>query len=160
MHKIETKIDLLLERTKKDSNLKILGLDIGMKKIGISTGHFATNTILPYKVIKTDLLKNNVKNILSLCIVNNIYDVVIGIPLQNNELTDSAKYIFNFATALAAIRTINIYFQDESFSSCIADELLRETGLSRKKREKINDAVAATVILNNFFIKISNYKTI
>ena len=157
MHPIETEINTLLCRIDQNHNLKILGLDIGTKKIGVATGHASTKIALPYKVIKANSLKDNVRNIILLCKADNITDIVIGIPYQQSEdssISSSARYILNLATALASTNSINIYFQDESFSSCAADGLLRETGLTRKKREQLDDAVAASIILDSFFIKL------
>lgn len=159
LHEIETTINILLERLKKNNNMKIIGLDIGKRNIGIATGHFSINIALPYKVIRSTSLIKNTENILGICKINSITDIVIGIPLQHHIYANLAKYIINLARALATTKLIHIYFQDESFSSCIANELLKETGLNRRKRGKFDDAVAATIILNNFFERVNRYQT-
>jgi RNase H-fold protein (predicted Holliday junction resolvase) len=53
-------------------------------------------------------------------------------------------------------KLINLYLQDETFSSHEANILLTEAGLKRKKRDKKDDALAAAIILESFITKIKS----
>ncbi|MDJ1257310.1 MAG: Holliday junction resolvase RuvX [Candidatus Midichloria sp.] len=99
--------------------------------------------------------EKNVNVVMDICKEIRAKNIIIGIPLQNSELETSAQYIIKFAEQLSLSKA-KIYFQDESFSSCLAADLLRNTGLSRKKKDSIDDAVAASIILTNFFHRIKN----
>ncbi|MDJ1305009.1 MAG: Holliday junction resolvase RuvX [Candidatus Midichloria sp.] len=155
LQQIETPIEDLLKGLKANPNIKFLCLDVGKKKIGIATGCFNLAISIPYKVIQHQSREKNVNVVMDICKEIRAETIVIGIPLQNSELETSAQYIIKFAEQLSLSKA-KIYFQDESFSSCLAADLLRNTGLSRKKKDSIDDAVAASIILTNFFHRIKN----
>jgi len=152
---IATPIENLLKRIKINPDIRFLCLDMGRKKIGLATCYYPISVTIPYKTIQNQGIKKTIEIIDALCKDVGSADVVIGLPIQDNILDKSAQYILNFAENFSSKLKINLYFQDESFSSCIANELLSEIGLKRKKREVIDDAVAASIILNNFIIKIN-----
>ncbi|CAG7594698.1 MAG: Holliday junction resolvase RuvX [Candidatus Midichloria sp.] len=156
MQQIKTPIEDLLKKLKANPNIKFLCLDVGKKKIGIASGCFNLAISIPYKVMQHQGREKNVNTIIDICKEIGAENIVIGIPLQNSELETSAQYIVKFAKELSRSKA-KIYFQDESFSSCLAADLLQDTGLSRKKKDSVEDAVAASIILTNFFHRIKNF---
>ncbi|WHQ46527.1 MAG: Holliday junction resolvase RuvX [Candidatus Midichloria sp.] len=157
IQQIETPIEDLLKSIKTNPNIKFLCLDFGKKKVGIATGCFDLSVSIPHKTIQYQSLEKTIDVITRICKEIGMQDVVIGIPLQDEELNDSAQYMIKFAEQLFQRSRVRIHFQDESFSSCIAINLLQCTDLKRKERDRIDDAVAASVILTNFFNRIRGY---
>ena len=133
-------------RLKNHNNIKLLGLDIGRKKIGIAI--WSTKIATPLKIIKRTNIRNDIESINKIADEFGIADLVVGIPLHNGIVQQSASYITQFANLLQGNK--RIYFQDESFSSCEAIESLKRLDITRKKRDQIDDAVAACVILDDF----------
>ena len=58
-----------------------------------------------------------------------------------------------FANELSKICEIPIVFQDERLSTVSAEKMLIEGNVRREKRKQLIDAVAATIILQNYLDK-------
>ena len=128
--------------------MKIIGLDVGEKRIGIARADSATRIAVPAGTVEVDgseLIKiGKVAKLLGTDLF------ILGLPRSNegNE-TAQSTFVKNFAKKLkTAIPTAKIKFQDESLTSVVAEERLKK----RKKRYEKGeiDAEAATVILQDF----------
>ncbi|MDD2216136.1 MAG: Holliday junction resolvase RuvX, partial [Eubacteriales bacterium] len=83
--------------------------------------------------------------------------IVVGLPL-NLDGTDSQQTgkVREFTTLLgnklrsSGLQEVEIVFQDERFSTLIAEKVLIEADVSRKKRKNVIDKQAATVILQSY----------
>ena len=121
-----------------------LGLDVGLKRIGVAIGDNLTKIAVPLTTIVND--EQSIDNIAKLCQEHRIVKIIVGLP-RDNRGTETAQSQFarDFAQKLEVLE-IPIFFQDESLTSVLAEERLGE--LSRDK-EKI-DAEAAVIILMDF----------
>lgn len=135
--------------------MRYLGLDLGTKTIGLSisdkTGLIATS----YKVLRHD---NNpstcLLDIKSIIIDYNIEGLVLGLPKNmDNTLGDRAKKTLEFKEFLESNLDLPIYLEDERLTTKSAEHILIEGNTSRKKRKKVIDKVAATIILQSFLDK-------
>ena len=137
---------------------KYLGLDLGTKTLGISISdslgivHPKENYCFPvcyYKLAR--------ENVIPLCKEENITNIVLGFPLQidRNE-GKRCESVRRFATDLKNdYNLLNIYFQDESYSTIEARERLQNQGMKEEKIKTIIDMMSAVVILEDF---INNLK--
>jgi putative Holliday junction resolvase len=136
-----------------DSELVIMGLDIGDKTIGIAISDRRIKiaggiTVIRRKGICNDcrLLAENIK-------LHKIGTIVFGWPLQMNGLPGKqCEKILNFMQKLFEyIVNVNINIKfvrwDERFSTKVVDNSMISADLSRKKRKKIIDQSAAAYIL-------------
>ena len=139
-------IQSLMQKFRDNKKLKLLGLDIGRKKIGIALWTMTIST--PLKVLKRMSTEDDVISINRIADEFSVQDLIIGVPIHNDIIPKSANYIIDVAKKLNDHKTV--YFQDESFSSCEAIESLKKLDITRKKRDQIDDAVAACVILDSF----------
>ena len=133
--------------------MKILGLDVGEKRIGVAKVDSSTRIAVPIGFISVD--GSEWQEIARLASLNGTNLFVLGLPRSNegNETKQSA-YVRNFAKILTEkIPGAKVRFQDESLTSVLAEERLK----ARKKRfEKGEiDAEAASIILQDF---IENFK--
>ncbi len=128
--------------------MKILGLDVGEKRIGVAKVDTGTRIAIPVDTLKVD--GSEWDELLRLCKLNNTNLFVLGLPRSNegNETAQSV-YVRNFAKTLTEkIAGARIKFQDESLTSVIAEERLKSR---KKKYEKGEiDAEAACIILQDF----------
>lgn len=133
--------------------MKILGLDVGEKRIGVAKVDTSTRIAIPVGTL--DVNGSEWNEISKLCRLNNTNFLVLGMPRSNegNETAQSA-YVRNFAKTLAEkIPGVRIKFQDESLTSVVAEERLKSR---KKKYEKGEiDAEAASIILQDF---VENFK--
>lgn len=132
--------------------MRYLGLDLGTKTIGLAisdkTGLIATS----YKVLHHD---NNPESCLDelKSIINDLQveSLVLGLPKNmNNTLGKRAEATLEFKEFLESNIDIPIYLEDERLTTKSAEAILIKGDTSRKKRKKVIDKVAATIILQSF----------
>lgn len=128
--------------------MKILGLDVGEKRIGVAKIDSDTKIAIPVGFINVD--GSEWQEIASLARMNNTNAFVLGLP-RSNEGNETAQslYVRNFARVLTEkIPGARVRFQDESLTSVMAEERLK----SRKKKYERGDidAEAAVIILEDF----------
>ncbi len=128
--------------------MKIIGLDVGEKRIGVAKVDSSTKIAVPVGFIRVD--GTEWQEIERLGRINSTNVFVLGLPRSNegNETKQSA-YVRAFAKTLAEkISDAKIRFQDESLTSVEAESRLKK---SKKKYERGDiDAEAAAIILQDF----------
>lgn len=135
--------------------MKYLGLDLGSRTLGISQSD-ATGTIASsYTVIRHneeyDRLIPDVKQIVADL---NIEAIVLGFPKNmNNTIGPKGELSLNFKEKLEKELDIPIYLQDERLTTKTATDTLIMGNVSRKKRKKVVDSIAATIILQSYLDK-------
>lgn len=119
-----------------------MGIDFGRAKIGlaISEGFLAE----PYSVIRYEQEKELLEKIKVLVDKEKIDKVVVGVSEGK-----SAEEATSFGEKLRELG-LEIIFFDETLSTVSAQELSREAGMKRKKRKALEDAFAASVMLQSF----------
>lgn len=137
--------------------MKVLGLDVGTKRIGIAKVDSSVRVSVPVGTVSVD--GTEWSQIEHLANLNNTKFFVLGMPRSNegNE-TEQSLYVRNFAKTLTEkIPGIKICFQDESLTSVEAEKRLKAR---KKKYEKGEiDAEAASIILQDFIENYSEKKT-
>lgn len=128
--------------------MRILSLDVGEKRIGVARADSQTRIAIPIGTIECD--GDEWKAIEK---YTKLYDTkffVLGLPRSNNgNETKQTLYVRNFAKSLVEkIPEAKIRFQDESLTSVLAEERLKQRKKSYEKGEI--DAEAASIILQDF----------
>lgn len=132
--------------------MRYLGLDLGTKTIGLAISDKTGLIASSYKVLHHD---NNPKDCLDeLKFIIETLDVdalVLGLPKNmNNTLGKRAEATLEFKEFLESNIDIPIYLEDERLTTKSAEAILIKGDTSRKKRKKVIDKVAATIILQSF----------
>ena len=129
--------------------MRYLAIDYGDKRTGLAICDPAETIASPFTVIHGQ--KELPKKIADIVETENVEAIVLGLPLNMDDSTGpQAKLVFKFADRLKAHLDIPIHFQDERLSSFSAEEKLSQTELTRKKKKKRLDAIAAAEILQAF----------
>ncbi|MDG7056486.1 MAG: Holliday junction resolvase RuvX [Wolbachia endosymbiont of Meromenopon meropis] len=136
-------------------NRCIMCLDMGEKRIGIAfsdkTQIIATARNVYYrKNISKDLGYLN-----RLFKENEAGSIVIGMPLEIKKTSQWCEIIMQFANKIIKKCETNVYLQDESLSTSMATYTLKITGISITKSKKIDDKIAACIILQRTLDKIN-----
>jgi len=130
----------------------LLGIDYGTKRIGLAVGDEETRLPTPIKTIVESQLPLQIQAVARLADEYDATGFVLGLPLNMDDTEGpQAKTVRTFGDRLAAHTHKPVYYVDERLSSFAADDLLRGAELTRKKKKGVQDAVAATVILQSFF---------
>ena len=128
--------------------MRILGLDIGEKRIGVAKADSSTRIAVPVGFINVD--GSEWQEIARLANVQGTNFFVLGLPRSNEGTeTQQSLYVRNFAKVLVQqIPGARVRFQDESLTSVVADERLKASGRAYEKGDI--DAEAAAIILQDF----------
>lgn len=139
--------------------MRYLGLDLGSKTLGISISD-TTNTIASvYTTLRfnednnldtLDELKKIIKE-------NNITALVLGLPKNmNNTLGPRALITLEYKEKLEQELNIEVILYDERLTSVISNNVLIDADISRKKRKKKVDGMAAVIILQGYLDRRNN----
>lgn len=127
-------------------NIKLLGLDVGERRIGVAVGDSSVRIAIPFDTIEVD--DSEIEAIAELVLKEGSEIIVVGYPRnQSGEATAQTKFVENFAKKLVDVGP-KIEFQDESLTSVIAEQRL----VSYKKPYTKGDidAQAAAIILQDY----------
>ena len=128
-----------------------MGLDIGEKRIGIAVSDELHFTAQPFDTLARKNLASDLRSLSRIVEQNGIKAIVIGLPKNmNGTLGPQAQSVMDFSEKLKKTVDIPLIFWDERLSTVAADRVLLEADLSREKRKKYIDKVAATIILQGY----------
>lgn len=133
--------------------MRILALDVGTKRIGVAFADTAVRIAIPRGMIPVD--GNEFAEITKQFRLEKADIIVSGSPRNNSgEETRQTEAVHNFIISLQDYfvkheqKELKVYFQDESYTSIAAEELLKPTREDRKAGKV--DEEAAAVILQDF----------
>jgi len=137
---------------------RIIGIDYGLKRIGIAISDELKIIATPVKTLVTDkklahtilLVKNELQRLSAEknCLIEQI---IVGNPLRmNGQVGLQADEVKLFVEELKLLIECPIILWDERLTTVQADRSLREAELNRKKRSSVVDTVAAALILQSY----------
>ena len=140
---------------------KVLCLDVGDRTLGIAisdSSHTIAQGVHSLR-FSSSSPKEKVAYIKKMISSHRVGKIVIGIPfdLRGRE-GEQAKKTREFARLLKEEVNIPIVFADERFTSLAAERFLREGGVNLRKRRKIKDKVAATILLQDYLDSLRREK--
>lgn len=132
--------------------MRYLGLDLGTKTLGLAISDKLGIVATSYKILRhdedydslIDLLKDEISN-------NQIEALVLGLPKNmNNSIGERGEITLEFKKKLEDAFSLPVYMQDERLTTRQAESILIYNDTSRKKRKKVIDSLAATIILQSY----------
>jgi len=131
--------------------LRILGLDVGSKTIGVALSDEMGWTAQGLEVIRRKGIENDLRRLAEIIDANMVQKVVVGLPKNmNGTLGPQAKAVQEFMALLAARFNIPVDTWDERLTTVAAEKVLIEANMSRAKRKKVIDKMAAVMILQGY----------
>ena len=128
---------------------KVLGLDIGKKRIGIAMSDIMGLIAHPVETISREPEKTAIEKIKKLCKDNNIKKIVAGLPKNmNNTVGEQAEDCIKFTKKLKD--EYEIIFEDERLTSKQAEFILAQTGHKYTKDKQLVDLKSACLILQQY----------
>jgi putative Holliday junction resolvase len=138
---------------------RILGLDVGEKKIGVAVSDPLGLTAQGLETILRRSLAQDVRQVVELVAHWQVGLIVVGLPISlNNTAGPQAEKVKSFAAALAAKTPVPLSFVDERFSTRVATQTLLLADTSRQKRKQVVDKLAAQLILQAYLDRAENRK--
>ena len=131
---------------------RILAIDYGKKRVGLAVTDTLKISANPIGTVFSHEIWQFLKKYIS---ENPLEAIVVGYATQKDGSdSESMLYIHPFVKALKKkYKKIPVYFEDESYTSVIAEESLRKTKKSVRKNKALIDTVSATLILQSFLNK-------
>jgi putative Holliday junction resolvase len=132
---------------------RFLGVDYGESRIGLAVSDVGRRLASPLAQLGNKSYAELMPDIARIVVGQGVGLVVVGLPLEmSGREGESAAKARAFAAALSPyLNGVDIVFMDERLTSSEAEKsLVRDFGLSRAKRGRILDKLAAARILQGF----------
>lgn len=131
--------------------MRYLGLDLGTKSLGLALSDRTGLIASFYKNISytdEDKLLEEIKDIVE---KEHVEKLVLGFPKNmDNSLGWRSTETIEFKEKLEKMVDKEVILEDERLTTKIAENMLIDFDLSRKKRKKVIDGVSAVIILQSY----------
>lgn len=134
--------------------MKILGLDMGTKRIGAAVSDQLGVIAQALTTIKRRAMRDDIKAVCELVRKHKVQEIVIGYPrhLDGRPGEQAASYIA-FGEMLQQETGVPVIFSDERLTTVAAERLLLEGDVKRRRRRQVIDGVAACLILESYLAR-------
>ena len=135
---------------------RYMALDVGDRTIGVAVSDPLFIMAEGYSTIFRESIEKDLESLKNIIVKENIIKVVVGLPKNmNNTIGSQDEKVLSFVDELKDFLVknsfdIEIVMQDERLTTISAERILIEGNMSRKKRKKVIDKVAATYILQSY----------
>lgn len=131
--------------------MRILGLDPGEKRIGVAITDPLCITAQGLAVITYEQPEEALEKVAAICLEYAVEKIVVGNPLNmNGTIGPAAEHALHFADSLKTLLGLPVIMIDERLTSVSAERTLISGGANRKKRRKVQDKLAAALILEQY----------
>ena len=135
-----------------------LGLDLGSKTLGVSISDRTSTIATSLEVIRFNNYEELFNRLDEIVYIRKVDAFVLGNPLNlDGSESDRSKITKEFKELLESrYKTKEVIMQDERLSTVEAQRLLLSNDESRKKRKKVVDKIASSIILQAYLDKRNN----
>ena len=142
--------------------MRVIGLDLGSKRIGVALSNSDLTVATPYDVIqRADKVEKDHIAILNIAGEWEVNKIIVGLPISlDGTLGASAKSVTNEVEKLRGVTDIPIETHDERFTTVTAEQILLRQNVKRDKKKSVVDKVAATIILQGWIDSFNNSKDV
>jgi len=153
---------MILDNTSQMGNkksMRIMGLDVGTQTIGIAISDELRITAQGLKTLRRKSMEEDFGELAAIIHQFEIEKIVVGLPKNmDGTLGKQAEKVLEWIEALKDKIQIPVVTWDERLSTVGASKVLLEADLSRRKRKRVIDKVAAILILQGYLDQSrSNY---
>ncbi|MCM8710461.1 Holliday junction resolvase RuvX [Clostridium sp. SYSU_GA19001] len=136
--------------------MRILGLDVGDKTIGVAISDPLGLTAQGIKTISRKSKKTDLEELREICRQYEVDTIVVGLPKNmNGTVGTQGEKVIAFCEYIKENINIPLKMWDERLTTVAAHRVMLEADLSRSKRKKLVDKIAATYILQGYLDSIS-----
>ncbi|MDT2614649.1 Holliday junction resolvase RuvX [Enterococcus dongliensis] len=140
--------------------MRVMGLDVGSKTVGIAVSDPFGWTAQGVEIIRIDEAKGEFgfERLGELIKEYKVTKFVVGLPKNmNNSIGPRAEASLAYGEKIQELYDLPVEFQDERLTTVQAERMLVEQAdVSRSKRKKVIDKLAAVMILQNYLDRAGN----
>lgn len=139
--------------------MRTMGLDLGSKTLGVAVSDAMGWTAQGLETIQINEATKDfgMKRLAEIIAEYEVTQIVLGLPKNmNGTMGPRAEASQNFAVYLEKKFTLPVFLWDERLTTMAAERVLLEADVSRSKRKKVIDKMAAVMILQGFLDRQTN----
>lgn len=130
---------------------RLAGIDYGTVRIGIAITDSGQVLASPYENYNRRTIEKDAEYFRKLATQEKIVTFVVGLPVHmSGDSSRMSTEATEFGQWLAKTTGVPVVWFDERFTSSIANQMLAEGNLTKKKRKKRLDMLAAQILLASF----------
>lgn len=131
--------------------MRILGLDVGDRTIGIAVSDPLGFTAQGITTIRRKYLEKDLEELKKICDEYSVDTIVSGLPKNmNGSMGPQSEKVLAFCEEVKKVIDIPIKMWDERLTTVAANRAMLEADFSRAKRKTLVDKIAATYILQGY----------
>ena len=128
-----------------------LGIDYGEKRVGVALTDPLRMFVNPFITIENKSDEYVIGELVRIFTEQGVERIIVGLPLnKEGEDTPKTLEVRAFFAKLESKTDLPLFMYNELYSTCDANEFLKQKGLGWKESRKIVDQVAAAVILKSY----------
>ena len=137
--------------TRESQVRRVLGLDVGSRRIGIAVSDPLGITAQGLETLQRQNKRLDFEKLAKLVDEYSVAEIVVGFPLRMSGAEGiQAEKMHRFAEDLRERLQLPVHLWDERLTSAEANRLLRETEMSIQRRGQVVDQMAAVLILQSW----------
>ena len=133
--------------------MRVIGLDLGNRTVGVALSDYLgiiANPVGTFRFEEQDL-DSALEQVVTVIKENQVEKIVLGLPKNmNGTIGPQAEYCLKFKEMLEEATKLEVIMIDERLTSRQADVIMLKADMSRQKRKKNVDKLAATIILQTY----------
>jgi putative holliday junction resolvase len=131
--------------------MRIMALDVGDRTIGVAISDSMGWTAQGIEVIRRSTWEKDLQRLRELVAEYEVIEIIVGYPKNmNNTIGPRAEAAAAFAERLSDELVLPVLLWDERLTTMEAERTLLSADMSRAKRRKVIDKLAASLILQNY----------
>ena len=144
-------------KLKINKNSRLIGLDLGSKRIGVSICDDKRLIATPFKTLNVDKFSNIITHLQSIILENNIKALIVGNPINmDGSIGSSAQSVKDKVFVISKHINLPIVLWDERLSTVGAFNLSSQLDVNVSKKSKNIDKNAAAFILQGAIDYLNN----
>ncbi|ACA59428.1 Holliday junction resolvase RuvX [Candidatus Desulforudis audaxviator] len=131
--------------------MRLMGLDIGDRRIGVALTDENGVAAYPLEVLERTSPEKDLRRITEIIDQYGVERVVAGLPKTlSGQIGPQGDKVLSFLDKLRVRSTVPVITWDERLTTAEVEKLLVSADLGRRRRRKVVDKLAATLILNSY----------
>ena len=144
-------------KNKQITKTRLIGLDLGTKRIGVAISDDNQKIATPFKTLQNNGLKNLISDLSVIIDENKIGGIIIGNPINmDGSFGKASQSVTDISKNISKSVNINVSLWDERLSTVGAFNLSSQLDINVSKREKKIDQNAAAFILQGALDFLNN----
>jgi putative Holliday junction resolvase len=129
----------------------VVALDYGERRVGVASADTELRMALPHGTVEAKSAEEMLAGVARMCRELGAEIVVVGKPLNmDGSSGQSVQRAETFAAALGVILGTPVEMWDERLSTVAAERAMLDADMSRQRRKRVRDKIAAQIILQSY----------